>query len=75
MRVKGSDLLITHPKAVFGEITVIEITGNAWKGVKRRKRNERENKKTQSSLDRKPTWTDQSCYLNETHPITLYISK
>lgn len=45
MRVKGSDLLVTHPKAVFGEITVTEITGNAWKGVKRRKRNERGKKR------------------------------
>lgn len=49
MLVKGSDLLIIHPKAVFGEITVTEITGNAWKGVKRRKRNER-GKKTHKAV-------------------------
>lgn len=38
MRVKGSNLLIIHPEAVFGEITVTEITGNAWEGVKSRKK-------------------------------------
>lgn len=69
MQVKDSDLLIIHPKAVFGEITVTEITGNAWEGVKRWKRNERGKKThTQSSWDGKP-------HLDETHPITLYISK
>lgn len=45
MRVKGSDLLLIHPEAVSGEITVTEITGNAWEGVKRWKRNERGKKK------------------------------
>lgn len=74
MRVKGSGLLITHPKAVFGEITVIEITGNAWEGVKRRKRNDRENKKHKAVWIGSPLGPTNRV-TSMKHPVTLYISK